>query len=112
MDDMKEALQEVQGTIGKLSEEYPELMKSFHNFMETVEKDGALPHKQKELISLGIAIAKQCKWCIAFHVENCMKADATKDEIMETCFVAALMGGGPALMYVQLAVKAMQDLGQ
>ena len=29
---------------------------------------------------------------------------------METCFVAAVMGGGPAMMYTQLAVKAIEDL--
>jgi len=109
MEDMKKTLGEVKRSLGELGKEYPELMKTFSGFMGAVEKEGALSHKVKELISISLSIVAKCKWCIAFHVKNALDAGATKEEIMETCFVAALMGGGPALMYTQLAVKAIED---
>lgn len=110
MENMNEVLKEVQGTIGTLARDYPDFTKAFHGFMEAAEKEGALTAKTKELISIALSVATHCQWCIAFHVSNALKAGATKDEIMETCFVAALMGGGPSLMYTQLVLKALEDL--
>lgn len=109
MDDMNSLLGEVQGSLKSLGKEYPKLMKTFGGFMGAAEKEGALSHKVKELISVALSVVAHCKWCIAFHVKHALDAGATKDEIMEACFVAALMGGGPALMYTQLVVKAIKD---
>lgn len=109
MQDMNKVLDEVHESLKALGKEYPEQMHAFSSFMKSTEKDGALDHKTKELISLALSIATHCKWCIAIHTKNALEAGASKDEIMESCFVAALMGGGPSLMYTQLAVKAMED---
>ena len=112
VEDMNVLLNEVNGSIQKLGEQYPDFMKAFGGFMGAAEKEGALPTKMKELISIALSVATHCGWCIAFHVRKAMDAGATKDEIMETCFVAALMGGGPSLMYTQLVAKAMEDYGK
>ena len=109
MEDMNENLREVKKSLAHLGKEYPDLMKAFSGFMGEVEKEGALSHKNKELICIALSVVKECKWCIAFHVKNALDAGATKEEIMEACFVAALMGGGPALMYTQLVVKAIGE---
>ncbi|HDM23305.1 MAG TPA: carboxymuconolactone decarboxylase family protein [Methanomicrobia archaeon] len=109
MEDMKETLKEVNHSLNRLGKEYPEVLKAFSEFMGAVEKEGALSVKTKELIAVALSVVGKCKWCIAFHVNNALKAGATKNEIMEACFVAALMGGGPALMYVQLVVKALDQ---
>lgn len=106
---MNDVLNEVNGSLGMLKEKHPEFMKAFHGFMVESEKEGALPAKTKELISVALSVAKQCKWCIAFHVKNALDAGATPEELMEVCFVAALMGGGPSLMYAQLVAKAIED---
>ena len=84
-------------------------MQAFGNLMECAGKDGALSHKTKELIAVGIAISKQCHWCIAYHVHGALESGATKEEIIETCLEAILMGGGPALMFAQLAFKAIEE---
>jgi len=110
MESMNDILGEVNESLKLLGEMYPEQMKAFGSFMRSAEKGGALPHKTKELISIALSIATHCKWCIAYHVKNALAAGATEEEIMETCFVAALMGGGPSLMYTQLVVKALEDL--
>ncbi|MBD3389288.1 MAG: carboxymuconolactone decarboxylase family protein [Candidatus Altiarchaeales archaeon] len=109
MEQMNDVLGEVNGSLKLLNERYPEQMKAFGSFMRSAEKEGTLSHKSKELISIALSVAKHCRWCIAFHVKNALDAGATEEEIMETCFVAALMGGGPSLMYTQLVVKALDD---
>ena len=109
MEDMSTLLKNVNKSIGQLKKEYPDFMNAFGNFMGAAEKGGKLSVKTKELISIALSVASHCKWCIAFHVKNALDAGATKDEIMESCFVAALMGGGPSLMYTQLVVKAIDD---
>lgn len=112
MENMNEVLSEVNGSIEMLGKDYPDFMGSFGNFMGVVEKEGTLSVKTKELISVALSVVKECKWCIAFHVNNALKAGANKQEIMESCFVATMMGGGPALMYTQLVVKAINDFSE
>ena len=41
---------------------------------------GAVSTKHKELIALAIAIAKQCSYCIGFHVQACIAAGASRAE--------------------------------
>lgn len=112
MEDMSETLQEIKRSLGHMGKEYPDFMKAFGGFMSEAEKKGALSKKVKELISIALSVVAHCKWCIVFHVKNALDAGATKEEILEACFVAALMGGGPALMYTQLVVKALEDFGK
>jgi len=38
-----------------------------------------------------------------------MEAGATKDAIIETCFVAMVMGDGPALAYAKVALDAVKE---
>ena len=109
MENMQQNLDDVNKSIGFLSEKYPEYMNAFGNFMNVVEKDSALSKKTKEIISVALSVVKQCKYCIAFHVHNALKAGATKEELVEACFVASLMGGGPSLMYSQLVFQAIEE---
>ncbi len=44
----------------------PEEMKAFRAFSGEVYKDGALTVKEKELVTLGIAISVRCEGCIDF----------------------------------------------
>jgi len=74
MQDMNEVLNDVHGSLGKLQESYPDFMKAFHGFMVSSEKEGAISAKNKELISVALSVAKQCQWCIAFHVKNALDA--------------------------------------
>ncbi len=106
-----EVLGEFQANLPKLQKAIPQAMDDFvKKFMPDVLKDGVLSTKQKELIALGIAICATCDYCIAIHVKKCFEAGATKDEIAETCGVAILMGGGPALTYATFVFKAIEEL--
>ena len=109
MEKMEEIFDTVQLNLKTFSEEYPKEMEAFGKMMHAIEAAGALDVKQKELIAISLSIAHHCKWCIAYHVKMALRNGATKKEIMEASWMAVLMGGGPALMYMQLVEEAVNE---
>jgi len=106
---MKEKIIEIEELLQKLQQNAPEETKNFLSFLKSVEKDGAVSAKDKELINTALAVAAQCEWCIAFHVKNALKLGAGKEEIIEAGMQAVLMHGGPALMYMFPLLKAIEE---
>ncbi|OQX73755.1 MAG: alkylhydroperoxidase [Campylobacteraceae bacterium 4484_4] len=111
MGKMQEKLSDIKRLIGKLQKQQPEEIKAFLDFMTAAEKEGALSTRQKELVNVGLAVAAQCEWCIALHVEGALKAGASKEEILEAAMQAVLMHGGPALMYMTPVEAALEEFG-
>jgi len=111
MGKMATKLEEIKRLIGKLQQQQPENIKNFLAFMTSVEKEGALSTKQKELVNVGLAVAAQCQWCIALHVKGALDAGASKEEIIEAAMQAVLMHGGPALMYMTPVEEALEEFG-
>lgn len=107
--EMKRKLNEVMATVQRAMKENPKEAKAFMEFLEKAEGKGALDVKTKELMSVALSVAEHCEWCIAFHVKNAIEAGATREEIMEACFVAVLMGGGPSLMYIKPVMDAIDE---
>ena len=85
------------------------ITKGFMQMHKTMEKETALSPKMKELIALAIGVASRCDGCIAFHTKLALEHGATRDEIIEAIGVSVFMGGGPALVYASLALKALND---
>ena len=78
-------------------------------FSRKAEGGKALTIRQKELINVGLAVAAQCEWCIAIHVQHATEAGASRDEIIEAGFMAVVMHGGPALMYMTPLLAALDE---
>ncbi len=108
----EEKLKEIHEFIGRMKKEFPEHTKIFLDFVHKVEGKGHLDTKTKELISVALAVAKHCEWCIALHVKNALEAGAKPEEIIEAGWVAALMDGGPSLMYMIPLVKYVDELSK
>jgi len=106
---MQEIAKEVSDWIQRMGKEYTRVYGPFAVWMRRVEEKGALDTKTKELISVALAVATQCKWCIAVHTNAALDAGATKDQVMEACFVACLFRGAPSCMYSQLVMKAIEE---
>lgn len=106
---MKEYAEAVSSVFKQLGKEQPETIKAFQKFMQASKKEGALSHKFKELIGISLSVAKQCRFCIAFHISNALEAGATRDEIIEAAMVAISMDGGPSLMNMRYVLKALED---
>lgn len=105
-------LKQLQSRMNKLGKEIPSTMEAFSSLHKASTTGGVVSSKTKELIALGIAIAVRCDGCIAFHVNDAIKAGAIPQEIYETIGVAILMGGGPAVVYGAEAFEAVQQMKQ
>lgn len=73
-------------------------------------KDGALSHKEKELMCLCVAISIRCEGCIIDHMNHAIEEGATREEIVETVNTAILMSGGPAYVYGGTAIEVMNEI--
>jgi len=105
----KERYGEVAAVTRRLNADFPEATRSFLDFMNATEKDGALSRKTKELMNIALAIQAQCEWCIAFHVHNAVRLGATREEMVEAGWQAIVMHGGPAFMYMTPLYAAIDE---
>ncbi len=62
-------------------------------------EDGALTRREKALIGLAVAHAKQCPYCIDAYVGNCVNTGATVDQMHEAVHVAAALAAGIDLVH-------------
>src|SRR3954451_22034492 len=83
----------------RMGELAPEQFKAFVAFDEAAYKDGAIPHKYKELIAVAVALTTQCPYCIDIHSKKARKAGATEQELVETTLAAAAIRAGGAMSH-------------
>ena len=105
----KELTQNISGNLRTLSQDSPDLMKSFNQLSQIAMHDGVIDPKTKELIALAIGVAARCDGCIGFHVRTLVKMGMTLQELEEVLGVAVYMGGGPSLMYAANALDAFKE---
>ena len=106
-----ETLQGIRTHMQNVGKETPEFMGAFQQFMQAAKKPGALSTKTKELIGVALSVKNQCHRCIPFHVKSAIDQGVTRLEILEAAEQALLFGGGPALMYLEEVIQALDDLG-
>jgi len=66
---------------------------------------GTIPRKYRELIALAVACTTQCPYCIEAHSKAAKVAGATREEIVESAFVAAALRAGGAATHGAMALK-------
>jgi AhpD family alkylhydroperoxidase len=106
---MLSRVEEIERNLDKISAFSPSLVKAWNRFNDVTEGSGALDPKHKELTSIALSIVEKCDWCIALHVKRALELGASKQEIIEAAWVAVMMDGGPALMYAQRVVEALEE---
>jgi len=106
---MQNRLDEVTKLTRSLRKHYPTETNAFLGFLNKAESGKALGIRDKELINVALAVAAQCEWCIAFHVQQAVKNGAGRDEVMEAGFMAVIMHGGPAYMFMTPLLKALDE---
>ncbi|RFS20118.1 carboxymuconolactone decarboxylase family protein [Chitinophaga silvatica] len=83
---------------------------AFFNLKYTAErKDGVIPIKYRELMSVAVALTTQCAYCIESHIKNAVEAGATQEEIAETVFIAAALRAGGAVGNGLLAMRLFEE---
>ena len=68
-------------------------------------EDGAIPRKYRELIALAVACTTQCPYCIEVHAKAAKGAGASREEIVESSFLAAALRAGGAATHAAMALK-------
>jgi len=87
----------------------PEILRGFGSLFQATMKEGSLTVREKELIALGIGLALRCGPCINLHVQKCLNAGATAEQILEAAGVAVMMQGGPSFTYVPEVIRALES---
>lgn len=72
--------------------------------------DGALSRRQKELVAVGISVAKDCNACMQWHIAQAASAGATGQEILEAIEVGMEMSGGPGTVSARYAIEVMNSV--
>ena len=93
----KEKVKELMEGIEALGKADSERMQPFMAFVEASLKAGALDSKTKQLILVALSLYARCEHCIAEHIQEALKAGASREELTETAFLSGLMGGGPVI---------------
>src|SRR5438552_8024571 len=84
----------------------PAEFSAFVEFDKTVGRDdGAIPRKYRELIALAVACTTQCPYCIEVHTKAAKGAGASREEIVESAFLAAALRAGGAATHGAMALK-------
>lgn len=83
--------------------------KAFLAFNHAVErKDGLIPPKYRELISLAVALTTQCAYCLDVHTAQAATAGATREEVAEAALIAAAVRAGGTLGHALLAQRLFE----
>lgn len=108
----KEKFAETRNNLRTLRKVIPETFGGFVQMEQAASAEGALTHKEKEFIALGIAVALRCEDCITSHVGAVIRAGGTREEVSEVLGTAIQMSGGPGLMYSAKAIAAFDEMSE
>ncbi|WP_311443732.1 carboxymuconolactone decarboxylase family protein [Ezakiella coagulans] len=102
---------EFKGELSKdiVSANKPEFAKKYALIGKNVMQDGYLTVKEKELISLAIAISVRCDGCMKYHGAQCARVGVTEAELADLVACCKIMGGGPASPASRTAIKVYQE---
>jgi AhpD family alkylhydroperoxidase len=70
---------------------------------------GALPVKTKELLGLTASAVLRCDDCIAYHIDQCVKAGVTDEELWEALDIALIVGGSIVIPHLRRAVEFLDE---
>jgi AhpD family alkylhydroperoxidase len=85
------------------------LTKRFFNLDGKAYEDGALPGRTKELLGLAASMVLRCDDCVAYHVDQCVKAGVSDEELWEAFDVALVVGGSIVIPHLRRAVEFLDE---
>ena len=107
--DYQEIVENLNGSIGRLNKDLPDVMRGYKTMSAAAKKPGALDVKTKELIAIAISVANRCDGCIASHTDAAKKYGVNRKELLETLGIAIYMGGGPSIVYAAQVLDAFDQ---
>src|SRR5688572_11029199 len=83
--------------------------KRFFSLDAQTYKDGALPAKTKELLGLVASMVLRCDDCIAYHIDQCVQAGCTDEELWEAFDIALIVGGSIVIPHLRRGVEFLDE---
>lgn len=83
--------------------------KRFFNLDTKAYEAGALDTKTKELLGLVASMVLRCDDCIAYHIDQCVQAGASDDELFESFDIALVVGGSIVIPHLRRAVEFLEE---
>lgn len=108
--DAKKLLNQFNEAMADVRKTIPAFYDAFIKEKETLTKSGKVPEKTKWLLLLVASVTQKCPVCIPRAVQHCLDAGWMKEEMLEACMTAVLVGGSSVMTYVTLADKAIEQL--
>jgi AhpD family alkylhydroperoxidase len=83
--------------------------KRFFSLDGKTYEDGALPSRTKELLGLVASMVLRCDDCVAYHIDQCVKAGITDEELWEAFDVALVVGGSIVIPHLRRGVEFLDS---
>ncbi len=84
----------------------PDLLRGYRTLTDADAKNNVLDAKTRELISLAVAVTRQCDGCIIIHTDAAIKQGATREEVAAAVGVAIAINAGAALVHAAKVIDA------
>lgn len=75
----------------------------------SAEAPPGLDKKSKELLGLSASMVLRCDDCIAYHIDQCVKAGCSDRQIWETFDIALIVGGSIVIPHLRRAVEFLEE---
>ena len=85
-------------------------IKRFFNLDSAAYRDGALDAKTKELLGLAASAVLRCNDCIDYHLDQCVEAGWSDEELYEALNVALIVGGSIVIPHLRHAIETIDLL--
>ena len=85
-------------------------LKRFLRLDSATYEDGKLPGRTKELLGLVASAVLRCNDCIDYHLEQCVGAGFTREEIVDGMNVALVVGGSIVVPHLRHALGTLDEL--
>ena len=85
-------------------------VKRFFNLDTAAYRDGALDARTKELLGLVASCVLRCDDCIDYHLEQCVTAGWSDDELLDAMNVALIVGGSIFIPHMRHAMETLEAL--
>jgi AhpD family alkylhydroperoxidase len=83
--------------------------KRFFSLDGKTYEPGALDARTKELLGLVASMVLRCDDCIAYHVDQCVKAGVRDEELWEAFDVALIVGGSIVIPHLRRGVEFLDQ---
>jgi AhpD family alkylhydroperoxidase len=83
--------------------------KRFFTLDTKTYEDGKLTAKTKELLGLVASMVLRCDDCVAYHIDRCVKAGFSDEELWEAFDVALIVGGSIVIPHLRRAVEFLDQ---